>query len=49
MAKKAKNDANFCITCSHCTALDFKLTDVKPGAPVRVYTDTPYRETAGKN
>ena len=43
MAKKAKSDQNFCITCSHCTANEYKLTDVDPHAPLRVYTDTPFK------
>ena len=45
MARKAKNDTDFAITCSHCTTNDYKLNDVDPEAPLRVYTDTPFKFT----
>ncbi len=43
MAKKAKNESNFTISCSHCNTLEYKLLDVDPKAPLRVYTDTPFK------
>ena len=43
MAKKAKTDTKFKIVCSHCTAEEYKLVDVDPDAPLRVYTDTPFK------
>ena len=43
MAKKAKTDSNYRITCSHCTSSEYKLFDVDPLAPLRVYTDTPFK------
>ena len=43
MARKAKQDVKFQIVCSHCTANDYKLLDVDPDAPLRVYTDTPFK------
>ena len=43
MARKAKQDVKFQIMCSHCTANDYKLLDVDPDAPLRVYTDTPFK------
>ena len=43
MARKAKNDSNYQILCSHCVANSYKLTDVDPEAPLRIYTDTPFK------
>ena len=43
LAKKAKTDSKFRILCSHCCADDFKLLDVDPEAPLRIYTDTPFK------
>ena len=45
MAKKAKNDPKFRILCSHCCANEYKLLDVDLQAPLRVYTDTPFKLT----
>ena len=46
LAKKAKQDAKFSINCAHCCESDFKLIDVDKDAPLRVYTDTPFKLTA---
>ena len=43
MARKAKNNKAFVIKCSHCFVSEFKLEDVKPGDPVKIYTDTPFK------
>ena len=43
MARKAKTDDKYKIHCSHCCADDYKLVDVDPSAPLRVYTDTPFK------
>lgn len=43
MARKAKNDRNFIIKCSHCFEVDFKLEDVKQEDTVKFYTDTPFK------
>ena len=56
MARKAKQDKNFIIKCSHCCEIDFKLEDVKPDDKLKFYTDTPFKhaktrdeEAANKN
>jgi hypothetical protein len=46
MAKKARTDTNFRILCSHCCTSEYKLTDVDKEAPLRVYTDTPFKLSA---
>jgi hypothetical protein len=43
LAKKAKNDTKFKILCSHCMTEEYKLVDVDPDAPLRIYTDTPFK------
>ena len=43
MARRAKTDTNYVISCSHCLNLDFKLNDVDLTEEVRVYTDTPFK------
>lgn len=43
LAKRAKNDDKFRIFCSHCCAEEYKLIDVDLEAPLRVYTDTPFK------
>lgn len=41
MAKKAKKDPEFVIRCTHCMTDDYRLSDVDPTSPVKIYTDTP--------
>lgn len=41
MAKKAQKDSRYLIRCCHCMTDEFKLEDVKEGASVKEYTDTP--------
>lgn len=43
MARKAKNNRNFVIKCTHCCEDDFKLEDVKHESTVKYYTDTPFK------
>jgi len=45
MANKAKNDVGFVIKCPHCFEVDFKLEDVKPEKEIKIYTDTPYKQS----
>ena len=45
LARKAKRDPEFVITCSHCKVEDFKLNDVDLEAPIKYYTDTPMKTT----
>ena len=45
MAKKAKADEKYTILCCHCATVEFKLCDVDPDAPLRIYTDTPFKLT----
>ena len=48
MAKKAKTNPNFLIMCSHCTETNYRLTDVDPKAPLKIYTDTPQKATTNE-
>jgi len=43
LARKAKQEVNFRICCTHCLTDTYKLLDVAPDAPLRVYTDTPFK------
>ena len=43
IAKKAKSNPDFLIMCSHCTQTNYRLTDVDPKAPLKIYTDTPLK------
>jgi hypothetical protein len=43
MARKAKADPNFIITCCHCFSQDFRLEDVQPSSEIKFYTDTPFK------
>lgn len=49
MAKKTKKDYQFIIRCPHCCTEEFRLSDVKPEAPIKFYTDTPCKATHGQN
>ena len=53
LAKKAKRDSEFVIRCTHCMTDDYKLNDVDPSSPLKLYTDTPKKfrtpETTGDN
>ena len=39
LAKKAKQIKSYHIQCSHCHASNYKLYDVAPNAPLRIYTN----------
>ena len=41
LARKAKKDVDYVIRCTHCMTDDYKLNDVDPQAPIKLYTDTP--------
>ena len=43
LAKRAKKDPSFVITCCHCFADDYRLTDVDHKNEVKFYTDTPFK------
>ena len=43
MARKAKSDTNYVISCSHCLNTEFKLNDIDPNDTVKIYTDTPFK------
>ena len=49
MAKKAKNNTNFIIRCTHCFEDKFKLDDVDPKETVKFYTDTPFKYNLTKD
>jgi len=40
---EAKKEPDFVITCTHCLTDDYKLEDVDLKAPVKHYTDTPFK------
>ena len=43
MARRAKTDMKYVISCSHCLSNEFKLHDVDKTAKVKIYTDTPFK------
>jgi hypothetical protein len=43
LAKRAKKDPAFVITCCHCYEDDYRLADVDKDKPVKYYTDTPFK------
>ena len=43
LAKRAKKDPSFVITCCHCFEEDYRLVDVDKEKPIKYYTDTPFK------